>query len=391
MSENPMQFQLLPSLSEQEYESLKSDIAARGVMVPVEKDEAGNILDGFHRLQICAQLGIEDYPVTIRYFQTDEQKEDYALSINLSRRHLSVEQRKTLVGTLRGRGWTLERISGVLGTGVGTVSRDLDSTFPNGKVEQPESTIGKDGKSRPTKYKPRTITARNKKEAEKATDALDLIGWDDGEIKTTDEVMDEAKRMSSAARIGKQREEIAEKCRNLPEGKYSCIVIDPPWPMQKIEREERPNQIGFDYPTMSYEELLKFPCGDFAADDCHLYLWTTHKHLPFSFELAEAWGFKYQCLMTWVKNVGMTPFSWMYSTEHVLFCKRGNLPLDQLGLRLDFNAKVREHSRKPDEFYDLVKRVSAEPRIDIFSREGRDGFESWGSEAGMFDPATAVA
>jgi len=166
----------------------------------------------------------------------------------------------------------------------------------------------------------------------------------------------------------------------LPTGQYSCIVMDPPWQMQKIERDVRPNQMEFDYPTMDEYELKAFPLPTFAADNCHLYLWTTQKHMPMALRLAEHWGFRYQCLMTWVKNVGFTPFSWMYSTEHVLFCIKGSMPLMRKGLRLDFKADVREHSRKPDVFYDRVREASPGPRIDVFSREQRDGFDQYGNE-----------
>ena len=99
----------------------------------------------------------------------------------------------------------------------------------------------------------------------------------------------------------------------------------------------------------------------------------------------DRWGFKYECLMTWVKNVGFTPFSWMRSTEHVLFCRKGGLKLEKMGLRLDFNAKVREHSRKPDEFYDLVRQATPGPRVDMFGREPRDGFDVWGNQADKFN------
>lgn len=175
----------------------------------------------------------------------------------------------------------------------------------------------------------------------------------------------------------------------VPAGKFPCIVIDPPWPMEKIERDERPNQFGFDYPTMSEDELKAWPhIHSKAATNCHLYMWTTHKFLPMALRVVEHWGFSYQCLMTWVKNVGMTPYSWMYSTEHVLFCRRGYLSLEKLGLRLDFQAKVREHSRKPEEFYELVRQVSPGPRLDVFSRESREGFEQLGNEVEKFQEAT---
>jgi len=181
-----------------------------------------------------------------------------------------------------------------------------------------------------------------------------------------------------------------KKARALPGGietadDFATIVIDPPWPIEKIERDVRPKQRAMDYPPMSITELAELDIP--ALDDAHLYLWTTHKHLPNALQLVESWGFNYQCLLTWIKNVGFTPFSWMYSTEHVIFARRGSLDLTLKGRRLDFAAKVREHSRKPDEFYQLVRDVSPEPRADIFSRESREGFTSLGNEVGKFDVA----
>lgn len=205
-------------------------------------------------------------------------------------------------------------------------------------------------------------------------------------------------------------------------GNYHAIVIDPPWPVKKIERDERPNQSEhLDYPTLDIwcqrpdhsvideynsEPLecvtpdgdgpepgeLATPCDSIQCvvnsvlaqidnDDSHLYLWTTHKFLPQALELAERWGYRYQCLMTWRKNVGMTPFSWMYDTEHVLFCRRGSLELDRKGLRLSFEAPVTKHSAKPDVFYERVIEGSPAPRLELFSRTPREGFDAWGNEA----------
>jgi N6-adenosine-specific RNA methylase IME4 len=172
----------------------------------------------------------------------------------------------------------------------------------------------------------------------------------------------------------------------FPEGKYRCIVIDPPWPIEKILREVRPNQAEFAYPVMALEEIESLPIPDLAdTDGCHVYLWVTHKHLPNGLRLLESWGVRYQCLMTWVKNVGFTPFSWMYSTEHVLFGRIGSLELLKNGLRLDFAAPVREHSRKPEVFYKLAADASPGPRLDMFSREAHEGFELWGNEVNRFE------
>lgn len=174
---------------------------------------------------------------------------------------------------------------------------------------------------------------------------------------------------------------LENKLLPLPKNKYCTIVIDPPWPIEKIIRDERPDQSIIDYPTMTIENIKLFPIHDIACEDgCHVYLWTTHKYMPVAFEIFEAWGVKYQCLLTWVKNVGMTPFSFMYSTEHVLFGRIGTLDLLKNGERLDFTAKATGHSRKPDAFYELIKKVSPAPRIDVFNRREIDGFDRYGNE-----------
>jgi N6-adenosine-specific RNA methylase IME4 len=169
-----------------------------------------------------------------------------------------------------------------------------------------------------------------------------------------------------------------------PVGQFSCIVVDPPWPMEKIERLKHPERTVLDYPTMTLEQMADdewVPVRQKAADDCHLYLWVTHRFLPAGLDLLERWDFRYQCVMTWRKNIGMTPFSWMYDTEHVLFGRRGNLPLQQLGLRLSFDAPTSGHSVKPEVFYERVRQASPGPRLDMFPGVKHDDFEPWGLEA----------
>ena len=171
----------------------------------------------------------------------------------------------------------------------------------------------------------------------------------------------------------------------LPPDKYRTIIIVPPWPMEKIQREVRPSQTTMDYPPLTLDAIANLPIQDLAdLGGCHVYLWFTQKYRREAFALFDKWEVKDECFLTWVKNVGFTPYSWMYSTEHILFGRIGNLKLDKLGVRLDFNGKVREHSRKPDEFYEIVKQVSPAPRMELFAREPRQGFEVWGNETRKF-------
>ena len=99
-------YQIMPPLTAAEYAALKADIAAHGVQVAVELDEAGNVLDGHHRVRACQELGIANYPSLVRVGLTEEQKIEHALALNLVRRHLTTAQRRALGLKLRQRGWS---------------------------------------------------------------------------------------------------------------------------------------------------------------------------------------------------------------------------------------------------------------------------------------------
>jgi N6-adenosine-specific RNA methylase IME4 len=185
------------------------------------------------------------------------------------------------------------------------------------------------------------------------------------------------------ARLADEQAQVdAARSTPAPEGKYRCLVVDPPYPTKKIMRRVRPAQgINLDYPTMPLEAIAALPIPDLADEDgCHLYLWTTQKYLPAALELVKGWGFHYQCLHTWVKPTGMTPYSFMYNTELVIFATRGKLSLVQYGQKLSFEAPSPGHSIKPNIFYERVQLVSPEPRLEMFARKEREGFSVWGNE-----------
>lgn len=163
-------------------------------------------------------------------------------------------------------------------------------------------------------------------------------------------------------------------------GDYDVIVIDPPWPMQKIDRDARPNQTGFDYPTLREQDLeqLQLP----AAKSCHVWLWTTHKFLPMALRLLPKWGLAYICTFVWHKPGGFQPFDLpQYNCEFALYARKGTPIFTALkDFNVCFTAPRSKHSEKPEAFYSLVRDHTAGRRLDLFARRKIAGFEGWGQE-----------
>lgn len=181
------------------------------------------------------------------------------------------------------------------------------------------------------------------------------------------------------------------KTPGFPDGPFKTIVIDPPWPIEKISLSRRPvEREVMDYATWTKEQLQKqlnpspgpddrdvLPIRRLAdPDGAHVYLWVTQKYLPIGLKMFEAWGVRYECMLTWHKPTAQ-PLWWMYNTEHCLFGKIGSLPLLKKGQPTGFRAPQQRHSHKPEEFYELVRTVSPDRRLTMFD-EPREGFSHWG-------------
>lgn len=426
---------LLPPLDPEERAGLEASILAEGVRDAVIVWEGHRLLvDGYHRYAICQAHGLP-CPVREMAFESRDDVVIWMIQNQLHRRNVTpyvrtekalllkdaIERKKraSRLANLkhgdekpdaqnfahRETGRTREQIASVAQTSHETVRKveriqqdapaALQAKARSGEISIHRAyEVTRALQGAPDAVK-RVVVAHEIDEA----DAVQELRWlylkeralfdevaASGKIGTAS-LSDGAKEIKQAIRsVLKERQDVAREdaARTpLPSGVYRCIVIDPPWPVEKIEREVRPNQKApLDYPTMTLDQISALPVESLAdPDGCHLYLWVTQKYLPYGLKLLEAWGFKYQCVFTWVKPGGMTPYSFMYNTELVLFGRRGDLPLQQNGLKLSFEAAATGHSVKPDVFYDeRVLKASPEPRLEMFARKERNGFVTWGNE-----------
>jgi N6-adenosine-specific RNA methylase IME4 len=173
-------------------------------------------------------------------------------------------------------------------------------------------------------------------------------------------------------------------------GQYATLLADPPWQFQNRTGKMAPEHKRLlRYPTMELDDIFNLPISRLAADRSHLYLWVPNALLAEGLEVMRRWGFKYKSNIVWHKirkdggpdgrGVG---FYFRNVTELLLFGVRGSMRTLAPGRRqVNFLAtRKREHSRKPDEIYDLIESCSPGPYLELFARFQREGWDQWGNE-----------
>lgn len=174
--------------------------------------------------------------------------------------------------------------------------------------------------------------------------------------------------------------------------RFGTVLADPPWRFQNRSGKIAPeHQRLTRYPTMGIDEIKKLPVSDATAETAHLYLWVPNALLPDGLDVLSAWGFTYKSNLIWHKirkdggsdgrGVG---FYFRNVTEILLFGVKGKnaRTLDAGRSQINFLAtRKREHSRKPDEQYELISACSSGPYLEMFARGEREGWTSWGNQA----------
>ncbi|MDZ8258951.1 MT-A70 family methyltransferase [Nostoc sp. ChiQUE01b] len=181
------------------------------------------------------------------------------------------------------------------------------------------------------------------------------------------------------------------------EGQYQCIVIDPPW-FYRLRNQDKTHRNRINYKPMHIGEILLLPVPNLShPTGSVLWLWYTNNHMVEAAQCLQTWGFELKTILTWEKvtkdgtKTHLGVGHWLRnSTEHCALAVRGNVKAFS-GRTLTNESTIlhsprREHSRKPENFYQLVDKLCPDiTKLEMFARESRDGWDCWGDQADLFD------
>lgn len=376
---------IFPLMQGEEYEGLKADIKANGLLEPVWlHPENHTIVDGRNRHRACVDLGIAP---KFRYWDGKGSLVSFVVSLNLKRRHLNESQRAMVAAKIANmtdgrpdKTASIEAVSQSKAAEILNVSR---SNVQRAKVVQDHGT-------------PELVAAVERGEVAVSTAAVIAQAPPEEQVVIVAQgpkQIVEASKKVRAKKSEKRRGERVEKINAISQGNtpleepenrlYPVVYADPPWRYEHSETDNR--QIENHYPTMSLDEICNLPVSDIATPDAVLFLWTTSPKLAESMDVLRSWGFVYRTCMVWDKErIGMGYYV-RQQHELLLIATRGELPVPEPVNRPASVQRIRrddKHSAKPNEFYGIIELMYPEyAKIELFARSSRNGWAAWGNQA----------
>jgi N6-adenosine-specific RNA methylase IME4 len=371
---------VFPLIEGDEFAGLVADIGKQGLLEAIVLLD-GKILDGRNRYRACVEAGVEPH-----FEEFDgEDPVAFVVSKNVARRHLDESQRALAaarIATLQngqrksaspiGEGRSQAEAAQILNVGKRSVERARDV------LDQGEATLVK-------------AVEQGKVSVSAAADVATLPKQEQAEIvaKGEKEILEAAKRIR-AQKSEAKREERIERIAQIATGnthldtgrKYPVIYCDPPWRYEFAESETR--AIENQYPTMDLEAIKRLLVRDLATEDAILFMWATSPKLAEAISVVEAWGFTYRSSAIWVKNQLGMGYYFRQQHELLLIATRGSMPAPAPAdrPRSVFTSDRTEHSAKPAEFAEFIERMYPTlPRIELFCRSPRHGWDVWGNQA----------
>lgn len=356
---------LIPPLLPEERSGLESMIITEGCRDALVTWQ-GVLIDGHNRYEICQNHGIP-FKVEDKEFDTRDEVKIWIIQNQFSRRNLPAYERAKLALVLKPLIAAKAKENQYEGFNQHSLCQKSDKPSIDTKKELAKVA----GVSHDTISKVEKIETKAPEEVK--------VKLSTGEMSINEaykEIRKVEKEEQKQIAIESLNKEISE-----PNGLYHVLVVDPPWQYEK-RAEDATHRGRCLYPTMTIQEIMDMEIP--AEENAILWLWTTNAFLHEAYHIIEGWDFTPKTVLTWVKD-RMGTGDWLRGkTEHCILAIRGKPVIDLSNQTTVLNAPLREHSRKPDEFYDMVNNLCPGRKIDIFSREAREGWDQWGCESDKF-------
>jgi len=298
---------------------------------------------------------------------------EFVRSLSFKEFKIAVEQRKKIAARLKELEASQRATAEMLGVNVSTVNRDVVANATeddNIHTDTQEDTNHTVANATPEPEEEAPLFSKG------ANEVIDTVEKTEKKAHEKEE-----KKRQREDEIKRQREDIETGKAVLPEGVFEVVVIDPPWAYGR-EYDPETSRVANPYPEMSQQELLQLEPP--FANDSVLFLWTTHAFIWDAKELMDKWGFTYKATMVWNKEkIGMGAWLRM-QCEFCLIGIKGKPVWNNTKWRDIITEPRREHSRKPEMFYAMVDDITVGRKLDYFSREARQGWDTFGNDVNKF-------
>jgi len=354
-------------------DGLVKSIERVGLLQPIVITKANKrLIAGYRRLEACKLLGWEEIP---------------AHSIELKE-------------IIRGEYAENTERKPFLPTEIDAIRRDVEPI--EARLAKKRMGGKKSSTSGTTRDKVAAATGVSGRTLSKIKEVVDAAKDDPEQYGHLTKQMDETGNVDRAHRSVRRKKTVAAQDKAavdpgpLDKGKkYTVIYADVPWPEEAWSKET-----GLDrspekhYRTMTLDEIKALPVPSIAHDDCAMFFWTKANRMADAIDIIRLWGFTYKTQFIWIKDsIGLG--RWLRDKHEILcVCTKGNRPPpeDKLLVPSTFYADKNEHSVKPLRAYEIIESYyPGAPCIELFARDTREGWDSWGEESPEDTPATPAS
>jgi N6-adenosine-specific RNA methylase IME4 len=373
--------ELIPPLTNEEFKQLEDNCLAEGIRDKIITWN-GFIIDGHNRYEIATRWNLE-YETESKSFKDENAVKEWMINNQFGRRNLSNYQRSVLALQLekvfneRAKE-NLSKAGSSFSPKEGCLKSDkVTDTIDTKKELAKIANVGHD-----------TIAKVKKIEAVATPEVKAKLSTGEVSINQAyQEIKKEEKKAERVELIEQQIEDIEQGLLPELEGLFDVVSVDPPWPYEGESKKVTSfdsvgRRVANPYPEMSIEDIKKIEMP--LMDDSVVLLWTTHKFLPDAFEILKEWGMNYKATLVWNKEkIGMGAWFRM-QCEFCLVGVKGKPYWENTTFRDILNEPRREHSRKPDSFFEMIEKITLGRRLEYFSREKRQGWEVFGNDINKF-------